>query len=76
MENQATRNNFALFIVGILFVIWGIFGILDTKNFVYSGYTTDGDNTIIKVEDNSPAAIAGMQAGDVIKKNGGIEVYK
>ena len=74
MENQATKYTAALIVAAVLFIIWGVLGVMDSKNFTYSGFITDGDNTIIKVEDNSPASVAGFQVGDVIKKNGGISV--
>ena len=74
MKNQTIKYTGILFVIALLFIIWGILGVMDFKNFTYSGFITDGDNTIIKVEDNSPASNAGFQVGDVIKKNGGISV--
>ena len=74
MKNQTIKYTGILFVIAVLFIIWGILGVMDFKNFTYAGFITDGDNTIIKVEDNSPASDAGFQVGDVIKKNGGISV--
>lgn len=74
MKNQTGNYTTTLFVVAVLFIIWGILGVMDFKNFTYSGYITDGDNTIIKVEDNSPASDAGFQVEDIIKKTGGISV--
>lgn len=74
MKNQTIKYTGILFVIAVLFIIWGILGVTDFKNFTYAGFITDGDNTIIKVEDNSPASDAGFQVGDVIKKNGGISV--
>ena len=74
MKNQTANYTTILLVVGVLFIIWGILGIMDFKNFTYSGFITDGNNTIIKVEDNSPASDAGFQVGDVIKKINGISV--
>jgi len=55
-------------------IVWGILGIMDFANFTYSGYSTDGNNTIVEVEDQSPAASAGIQVGDKIVSIGGIAV--
>lgn len=74
MSNSHSKYNAILQIAGVLFIIWGILGLMDAKNYSYSGYNTDGDNTIIRVRDGSPAQAAGMQAGDVMKSFDGIDV--
>jgi len=74
MNEQQTRYSTILQIVGVLFIIWGILGLMDAKNYSYSGYNTDGNNTIIQVRDGSPAEVAGMQVGDVMKSFDGILV--
>jgi len=74
MNEQQTKYTLILQIVGVLFIIWGILGIMDAKNYSYSGYNTDGNNTITQVKDGSPAETAGMQVGDVMKSFDGILV--
>lgn len=72
MSNQNTKFGGILKIAAVLFIIWGILGLMDAKNYSYSGYNTDGNNTITKVKDGSPAEVAGMQVGDVMKSYDGI----
>ena len=74
MNEQQTKYTTILQIVGVLFIIWGILGLMDAKNYSYSGYSTDGNNTITQVKDGSPAKTAGMQVGDVMKSYDGILV--
>ena len=71
MSNQFKSST--LLITAVVFIIWGILGLMDAKNYTYTGYAAN-DNVIYKVETGSPAEDAGMQVGDVIKKNGGIDV--
>lgn len=74
MSTQHSKYNAILVLAGVLFILWGILGMMDAKNYAYSGYNTDGDNTIIRVRDGSPAQAAGMQIGDVMKRFDGIDV--
>lgn len=74
MNNQSSKHNTLLLVAGIAFIIWGILGIMDSKNYTYTGYQSSGDYSIIKVEPGSPAEAAGMQVGDVIKTSGGIAI--
>jgi hypothetical protein len=74
MNNQLSKNKSLLMLAGILFIIWGIFGLMDAKNYTYSGYQSAGDYSIIKVDPGSPAEAAGMLVGDVIKSSGGIAI--
>jgi hypothetical protein len=74
MNDQNTKNGGILKIAAVLFIIWGILGLMDAKNYSYSGYSTDGNNKIIQVKEGSPAEAAGMQVGDVIKSYDGISV--
>ena len=74
MNEQQTKYTTILQIVGVLFIIWGILGLMDAKNYSYSGYVTDGDNTITQVREGSPAEVAGMQVGDVRKSIDGISM--
>ena len=74
MTDQTTKSGNILKIVAVLFIIWGILGLMDAKNYSYSGYSTDGNNTITQVREGSPAEAAGMQVGDVMKSYDGIAV--
>ena len=67
MKNRSLIYSGILFIVAILYIIWGILGILDYKNLVYAGYQVDSDRKIYLVDEGSPADIAGMKEGDIIK---------
>ena len=72
MSDQTTQSGSILKIAAVLFIIWGILGLMDAKNYTYSGYSTDGNNTITQVREGSPAEAAGMQVGDVMKSYDGI----
>ncbi len=74
MENKSTKYNTLLLIIGVLFIVWGILGLMDSENYAYDGYSTDGNNTITQVKEGSPAENAGMQVGDVMKSYDGILV--
>lgn len=74
MKTKSKNHLGLLLVVGALFLVWGIMGLMDSKNYTYSGYQTDGNNKIVQVEDASPAAVAGLQIGDVIQSTGGIPV--
>ena len=74
MENQTTNYKTAIIIAGLIFIIWGILGVLDSKNYTYAGYFSDDNWTVNKVEEGSPAEAAGFQIGDKVKSTGGILV--
>ena len=57
-----------------LFAVWGVLGIFDVDNLPYSGYQTDGNNTVTQVAEGSPAEQAGMQAKDYIRSIDGVAV--
>ena len=73
MNEKQTKYTTILQIVGVLFIIWGILGLMDAKNYSFSGYSSD-NNTITQVKDETPAENSGMQVGDVIKSYDGILV--
>lgn len=74
MNNQSTKYKTLIMIVGAIFIIWGILGVLDSKNYTYAGYSSDDNWTVNKVEEGSPAKAAGFQIGDMVKTTGGILV--
>lgn len=73
MSDQKSKNGGILKIAAVLFIIWGVLGLMDAKNYSYSGYSSD-NNKITQVRDGSPAEAAGMQVGDVMKSFDGISV--
>lgn len=74
MTNKKSNNSTILLIAGLLFIIWSILGMMDAKNYTYTGYNTDDSFTVFRVEEGSPAELAGLQVGDVLKSTGGIAV--
>ena len=61
------------FILGALFILWGILGKMDSSNYTYRGFQTGDNNQIIVIDEGSPASEAGFEIGDVIVTNGGID---
>jgi hypothetical protein len=59
-------------VVAALFAIWGILGLVDQSRVPYSGYYTDGNNTVTRVDAGSPAEAANLKAGDYIMSTAGI----
>lgn len=47
---------------------------MDSKNYVYSGYQTGDDFSIVSIEPGSPAEKAGMLVGDVMVSSDGVEM--
>jgi hypothetical protein len=71
---ELSRYRKPLLVVAVVLVAWGVLGALDIRNQTYTGYVTDGNNTITQVTDGSPADAAGLQTGDYIRSIGGIAV--
>jgi hypothetical protein len=69
-----TRYKMPVLVVSVMLLIWAVLGTLDVRNQPYSGYVTDGNNTITGLTEGSPADAAGFQVGDYILSNGGIPV--
>jgi len=63
-----------LLIIGALFVIWGILGLTDARNVPYAGYQTDPSNTVIRIDDGSPAEAAGLSLGDRVVSIDGVSI--
>ncbi|MCB0636244.1 MAG: PDZ domain-containing protein [Lewinella sp.] len=64
MEFNKDKYRIPVFILAALVAIWGVLGLLDSRNFTYDGFRTDGDKTIIEIDEGSPAADAGLMVGD------------
>ena len=74
MDKQQSKSPMLLYVAGIVFIIWGVLGLMDAKNYVTTGFQSDDNNAIVNIEPGSPAEAAGMQLGDIIKTSGGIEI--
>ncbi|HSM34981.1 MAG TPA: PDZ domain-containing protein, partial [Longimicrobiales bacterium] len=72
--SDASRRRTWFLIAAALIAVWGLLGLIDQPNQPFSGYQTDGDNTIVLVRPGSPAEAAGLQVGDHITSIGGISV--
>ncbi len=72
--SELSRYKNPLLVVSVALLIWGALGVLDVRNQTYTGYVTDGNNTITGVAEGSPADAAGLQVGDYIRRIGGIAV--
>ncbi len=72
--SELSRYKTPLLVVAVALVVWGVLGALDIRNQTYTGYVTDGNNTITRVTDGSPADVAGLETGDYIRSIGGIAV--
>jgi hypothetical protein len=71
---QKERYKAPLLAVSVGILIWAMLGALDVKNQAFSGFVTDGNNTVTGVTQGGPADLAGFQVGDYIRSNGGIPV--
>ena len=74
MSKLNSKYGMAIYVVAVLFIIWGILGFMDAKNYTQSGYFTGDDWSVLNVEEGGPAEAAGLQVGDLIKSTGGIAV--
>lgn len=63
-----------LLVIGAVFVLWGIVGLFDMGNIPYAGYLTGPDNTVIRVDDGSPAQAAGLAVGDRLESIDGVSL--
>jgi len=71
---MSAKFKMPLIIIGALFVIWGIFGLADAPNAPYAGYLADPSNTVIRVDEGSPAEAAGLRIGERIVSINGVSI--
>ena len=71
-DRSGNKTNYL--IAALIVAIWGVMGVMDQSNVPYSGYFTDGNNTVNQVLADSPAEAAGLEVGDYITSSGGISV--
>ena len=70
--NYASQTWQRVFVtVALAVVVLGLFSALDAPHYTYTGYSRSGSR-IADVENGSPAAVAGLQSGDVIDSINGI----
>lgn len=74
MSEQNAKYVMIINIIAILFIIWGVLGMIDAKNYTYDGFNTNDNWSVNKVETGSPSEAAGLQVGDILKSTGGIAV--
>ncbi len=65
MSTVKSMHTYLVYALAIIFLFMGVMGYLDIKNYTYDGYSSN-DFTVTKVEEGSPAAVAGMMVGDQI----------
>ncbi len=63
----------AFLVLAVLIALLEIPGGLDLRNAPYTGFQTDGNNTVTKTTAASPAVNAGFMVGDFIKSINGID---
>ncbi len=74
MSTNSSKYTAVLFIASVVFIIWGVLGLMDAKNYTSSGFQTDDNNVIVYLEPDSPAEKSGMQVGDNVLSSGGIDI--
>jgi hypothetical protein len=69
-----TRGDGVLAALALAALMWGLLTALDIGQRVSAGFSTAGPQRVIAVEPGGPAAVAGLQPGDVIEQVNGIPV--
>ena len=67
-----SSNKTLIIILCALVALWSVLTMIDIAKRAQAGYYTDGNNTITRVFEGSPAAAAGLQVGDFITRINGI----
>lgn len=73
-QSHPGRHRTLFSVLAVAIIVWGAIGAFDLAKQPFSGYTTDGNNTVIQVTEDGPAAAAGLRVGDYIRRIGGIAV--
>ena len=66
------RLKYLFFTMMVVALILSVIGMRDISLTPYSGYQVSADYKVVRIAPNSPAALAGMKAGDSIVEIGGI----
>lgn len=66
-------NTSTIYVLSCVFLLWGIFGLMDIKNQTYDGFDTN-DFEVIRIEEGGPAEQAGLKVGDVLLQSDGVSV--
>ena len=66
-------NTKTIYVLSSVFLLWGIFGLMDIKNQTYDGFGTN-DFEVIRIEEGGPAEQAGLKVGDVLLLSDGVSV--
>jgi len=71
MKNIVNTNT--IYVLSSVFLLWGIFGLMDIKNQTYDGFGTN-DFEVIRIEEGGPAEQAGLKVGDILLQSDGVSV--
>jgi hypothetical protein len=76
MEQTASYSRYkTLFsILAVALLIWGALGALEVTRTPYAEYTLSPDRVVTQVREGSPAAMAGLRAGDQVTKIDNVSV--
>ncbi|UCD75924.1 MAG: PDZ domain-containing protein [Phycisphaerales bacterium] len=65
-DQGSVRYRMLLLIAGTCVAIWGVVGLVQSTQSGWSGYAASWDAVVTHVEESSPAAVSGLEAGDRI----------
>jgi len=71
MKNIVNTNT--IYVLSSVFLLWGIFGLMDIKYQTYDGFGTN-DFEVIRIEEGGPAEQAGLKVGDILLQSDGVSV--
>lgn len=72
MNEKSRDGRILLLVLTLLASSWGILGWADLRQQTQAGFDTNGNNTVTRVYSGSPAAVAGLLAGDFITHFDGV----
>lgn len=68
---MTARYKVPFLVIGALFALWGLVGLLDMSDRPYGGFNNGPDYVVNQVEEGGPADAAGLKVGDrIITYNG------